>query len=79
MDYPDYQRRGLPVNSSHMESALKQINQRVKGSKKFWTTAGGEALLQLRADQISDTQPLQLFWTRPTAAATYTRAYTKAA
>ncbi len=79
MNYPDYRRRGLPVTSSHMESAVKQINQRVKGSEKFWTAAGGEALLQLRADQLSDTQPLSSFWTRRFRAATGTRTYTKAA
>lgn len=79
MNYPDYRRRGLPVTSSHIESAIKQLNQRVKGSEKFWTAAGGEALLQLRADQLSDTQPLPTFWTRRFRNATGTRTYTKAA
>ncbi len=79
MNYADYRRQGLPITSSHIESAVKQINQRVKGSEKFWTSAGGEALLQLRADQLSDTQPLPLFWTRCSRNATGTRTYTKAA
>ena len=78
MNYPDYRRGGLPVTSSHIESAVKQINQRVKGSEKFWPAEGGEALLQLRADQLSDTQPLPLFWARRSRAATGTRTYTKA-
>ncbi len=73
MNYPDYRRGGLPVTSSHIEWAVKQINQRVKGSEKFWTAKGGEALLQLRADQLSDTQPLPLFWTRRSHPATGTR------
>lgn len=79
MNYPDYRRQGLPVTSSHIESAVKQINQRVKGSEKFWTAAGGEALLQLRADQLSDTQPLSSYWIRRCRNATGTRTYTKTA
>ena len=79
MNYPDYRQAGLPVTSSHIESTVKQINQRVKGSEKFWTAEGGEALLQLRADSLSDTQPLPSFWTRRSQTATGTRTYTKAA
>ena len=79
MKYSEYRRLGLPVTSSHIESTVKQINQRVKGSEKFWTAAGGEALLQLRADQLSDTQPLSLYWIRRHRNATGTRTYTKAA
>jgi hypothetical protein len=33
---------------------------------------------QILADQLSDTQPLPLFWTRRSHAATGTRTYTKA-
>jgi len=79
MNYPDYRRQGLPITSSHIESTVKQINQRVKGSEKFWTAEGGEALLQLRADQLSDTQPLTFYWLRRSRNATGTRTYTKAA
>ena len=79
MNYPDYRRRGLPITSSHIESTIKQINQRVKGAEKFWTAAGGEALLQLRADQLSDTQPRSCYWIRRSRSATGTRTYTKAA
>lgn len=64
MNYPEYRRLGLPITSSHMESTVKQLNQRVKGSEKFWSDAGSEALLQLRADHISASQPLPLFWQR---------------
>jgi len=79
MNYPDYRRRGLPITSSHIESTIKQINQRVKGSEKFWTIEGGEALLQLRADSLSDTQPLSCYWIRRSRSATGTRIDTKAA
>ena len=70
MNYPSYRQAGLPVTSSHIESAVKQIGRRVKGSEKFWTEAGAEALLQLRADQLSDTRPLDNFWRRQTENAT---------
>ena len=35
MRYDEYRRQGLPITSSHMESLMKQSNQRVKGSEKF--------------------------------------------
>lgn len=70
MNYPTYRIAGLPVTSSHIESTVKQISQRVKGSEKFWTREGGEALIQLRADQISDTKPLDVYWLRRIDAAT---------
>ena len=57
MNYPAYRQSGLPITSSPIESTVKQINHRVKGSEKFWSASGGEALLQLRADQLSDTNP----------------------
>lgn len=70
MRYPEYRRQGLPLTTSYVESAVKQFNQRVKGTEKFWTEAGAEALLQLRADDLSDDQPLPAFWQRRQAAAT---------
>ncbi len=60
----------LPPATS--KSTVKQINQRVKGSKKFWSESGGEALLQLRADQLSDTAPVQISWFRRVRRATGT-------
>jgi hypothetical protein len=62
MRYPDYRRRGLPITSSYVESAVKQFNQRVKGTEKFWTEQGAEALLQLRADYLGNTDVLTDFW-----------------
>jgi hypothetical protein len=64
MAYPQYRRQGLPLTSSHMESTVKQINQRIKGTEKFWRRDSGEAVLQLRADTLSDTRPLDGFWRR---------------
>jgi hypothetical protein len=62
MNYPEYRRLGLPITSSYVESAVKQFNQRVKGTEKFWTEEGAEALLQLRADYLGTTNPLPQFW-----------------
>jgi len=62
MHYDAYRRDGLPITSSHIESTIKQINRRVKGSEKFWNNEGGEALLQLSADYLSETDPLTPFW-----------------
>jgi len=55
MDYPRYRRLGLPVTSSPMESLVKQINLRVKGTEMFWDNPdGAEAILRLRAASLSD-------------------------
>ena len=75
MQYDAYRKEGLPITSSLMESTVKQINQRVKGSEKFWSEAGSEAVLQLRADQLSDGDRLAAFWQRREAAATGQRRY----
>jgi len=64
MRYNEYRQAGLPITSSHMESMVKQVNQRVKGTEKFWSEDGGEAILQLRADHLSDDQPMAGFWKR---------------
>jgi len=45
-----------------MESTIKQMNARVKGTEKFWRKSSGEAVLQHRADSLSDSNPLQKFW-----------------
>jgi hypothetical protein len=75
MDCPRYRRLGLPLTSSHIESMVKQINHRVKGTEKFWSQAISEAVLQLRADYLSDSAPLDSFWLRHQARQTGTNAY----
>lgn len=55
MDYPKYRREGLPTTSALMESLVKEINYRVKGTEKFWNDgANGEAILQVRAAALND-------------------------
>lgn len=79
MRYADYRRLGLPITSSYVESAVKQINQRVKGTEKFWAEEGAEAMLQLRADHKSDGETMPAFWQRRQEAETGQRHYNMAA
>jgi hypothetical protein len=64
MDYPEYRRLGLPISSAPVESTIKQINRRVKGSEKFWLTTGAEAMLQLRSAQLSQDDRWRRNWQR---------------
>lgn len=76
MDYPAYRRAGLPVSTSMVESLIKEINYRVKGTEKFWNRPdGAETILQVRAaalcdnDRLSDwilTRPGSYFYRRTT-------------
>lgn len=55
MRYPQYRRQGLPVTSTLVESLIKEINYRVKGTEKFWNRpSGAEAILQVRAALLSE-------------------------
>jgi hypothetical protein len=79
MKYPTYRKAGLPVSSSLMESTVKQMNRRVKGSEKFWSEEGAEGILQLRADDLSDDEPLEKFWEQRQATASGHRRYRRSA
>jgi hypothetical protein len=65
MDYPRYRRLGLPVSSAAVESTIKQINRRIKGTEKFWLEGGAEAVLQLRAAHLSEDGRADDYWSRP--------------
>ena len=77
MKYDQYRKQGLPLTSSPMESTIKQINRRIKGSEKFWD-AGADPMLQLVADRLSQTNVTDKFWSRRldrlTQLATYNQA-----
>ena len=75
MHYDQYRRQGLPITTAHMESAVKQVSRRVKGTEKFWSGRGAEAMLQLRADYLSETQPMPAFWKARSLQATGHRHY----
>ena len=75
MRYDEYRRAGLPIMTSAVESVIKRINQRVKGSEKFWSESGAEAILQLRADYLSETEIMSEFWSAREAKAPSGRVY----
>jgi hypothetical protein len=59
MKYPEYRRQGLPVTTAWMESLVKEVNYRVKGTEMFWNDPeGAEAILQVRAAALSDDERL---------------------
>jgi hypothetical protein len=66
-DYPRYRRLGLPVTSTLMESLVKEFNQRVKGTEKFWNDPeGAEVILTVRAALLSEDDRFnEFFATRP--------------
>jgi len=59
MKYPEYRQAGLPVTTAWMESLVKEVNYRVKGTEMFWNDpSGAEAILQVRAAALSDDERL---------------------
>lgn len=56
LKYDEYRRQGLPITSTLVESTIKQINRRVKGTEKFWSD-GIEPMLTLVADHLSRLPP----------------------
>jgi hypothetical protein len=53
--YATYRRRGLPMGSGAIESAIRRvINLRLKGNSIFWEEENAEAMLQLRGLVLSD-------------------------
>lgn len=59
MKYPDYRQAGMPVTTAWMESLVKEMNYRVKGTEMFWNDPeGAEAILQVRAAALCDDERL---------------------
>lgn len=67
MNYPTYRRQGMPITTAWMESLVKEINYRAKGTEMFWNDPeGAEAILQVRAAALCDDDRLaRHFRTRP--------------
>lgn len=61
MNYAEYRKQGLPITSSPIESTIKQINRRIKGTEKFWSD-GADPMLHLVADRLSQTNVTARFW-----------------
>lgn len=80
MHYDAYRMEGLPTTSAWMESAVKEINYRTKGTEMFWNNPdGAEAILQIRAASLSDDDRLARFMTHRPGAATIRKAQETAA
>jgi len=62
MKYPEYRRRGWPIGSGTVESGMKQINKRMKGTDQFWNTAGAESILALRGQWLSQDGRWEHYW-----------------
>jgi hypothetical protein len=59
MNYPEYRQAGLPITTAWMESLVKEMNYRVKGTEMFWNDPeGAEAILQVRAASLCDDERL---------------------
>lgn len=65
LDYPRYRKLGLPISSAPVESVIKQFNKRVKGTEKFWRKTAVEAVLQVRAAQLSEDGREGRLWATP--------------
>ena len=67
MRYDSYRREGLPTTSAWMESEVKEMKYRIKGTEMFWNNpAGAEAILQIRSAALSDDDRLvRLLTKRP--------------
>ena len=77
MNYPEYRRQGLPLTSSAIESTIKQINRRIKGTEKFWSE-GADPMLHLLADRLSQTNVTAKFWSERLARVIHSASYHQA-
>ena len=62
MNYPEYCRRGWPIGSGVIESGVKQFNQRVKGSDRFWNEPSLEPILAFRGLWVSQDDRWDRYW-----------------
>lgn len=63
MDYPRYEREGLPIGSGSVESLGKSLVQsRLRGPGKRWEPKGAAAVVALR--ELHANQDLEAFWER---------------
>jgi hypothetical protein len=54
LDYEQMQRRGLPIGSGAIESAIRRVvNQRLKGNGLMWCQGNAEGMLLLRAAALT--------------------------
>ena len=67
MNYPRYRKLGLPMTSCLIESQIKEMNHRIKGTEKFWNDNDrAEAILQVVTGLLSDENQISIhFQNRP--------------
>jgi len=55
LKYPTFKSLGLPLGSGAIESHIRRvINMRMKGNSIYWREEGGESMLQVRAQVLTD-------------------------
>jgi hypothetical protein len=64
MDYPTFRKKGWPIGSGIIESTIKQIGKRMKGTEKHWDVAGADKTLQVVTHLISKDESWDNFWKR---------------
>lgn len=64
MDYPRFRKNGWPIGSGIVESTIKQLGKRLKGSEKHWVIDGAESTLQVMAHLIAEDGSWNEFWKR---------------
>ena len=64
IDYPRFRNNGWPIGSGIIESAVKQISKRVKGTEKHRSEKGVEETLENVAHLISEDDRWENFWRR---------------
>ena len=64
MDYPTFRKKGWPIGSGIIESTIKQIGKRMKGTEKHWDVAGADKTLQVVTHLISEDESWDNFWKR---------------
>ena len=64
MNYPAFRQNGWPLGSGIIESTIKQVGKRLKGTEKHWNVSGAECTLQVIAHMISGDRRGDDFWKR---------------
>ena len=57
-----YRKKGYPIGSGSVESAVKLFGKRIKGTEKQWNGDGGEAILHLYAFLLSEDNRWSKLW-----------------
>lgn len=69
LDYDQFRRRGLPLGSGAIESAIRRVvNLRLKGNGLLWLEENAEAVLVMRAAVLTERWPQTLEHVRVTMA-----------